>query len=306
MTDLFPQAVRHTGEILATDLAQSAVYLLDPAGAEPASTTVHQFPNGTLPFGITEVEDDVFYTQSVQGNVYTLNFTPGSQQIWRVDMRQYDHTGQAIVVKVLDIPEAMLLNGMCLLEKEEGTVLMADIRAGVIYRLNARTLEYAVILDDPLLKPVQGATPIAGVNGIHVVDGWLYFSNSNQGILARVPIASDGTPTGPISVISDQVPAVDDFAVDARDGSLWVTLNVRRSLVHVSSAGAVDLVVGGVSSTDLLGPTAVVFGRGRDNGTLYVSTDGISLDPVTEQVVTSAGKVAAVDVGRRGVECGDW
>lgn len=117
---------------------------------------------------------------------------------------------------------------MCLLSKEEGTILMADSPAEVVYRLNTKILEYAVVFDDPLLKPVQRARPMFGVNRTHVVDGWLYFSNTNQGILAKVPIASDGAPKGPVSIVSNQVPAADDFAVDARNGSVWLAENVRQ------------------------------------------------------------------------------
>ena len=233
-------------------------------------------------------------------------------------MRDYDTTSVAAVSEIAGIPEAGLLNGMCVLSEADGTLLLADSAKGVVWRLNTHTLEYKVVIDDELLKSVQGMTPAFGVNGIHVVEGWLYFSNTNQRILAKVEIDKDGEPVGQVQVITDSVPAADDFAVDSRDGSVWLTQNVKNTLVKVSKegnaepsravepSGAVELVAGGLNSTELLGPVGAVFGRTKwDRDTLYVSTDGLSMDPVTKGVLTTAGKIVAVDTtGRKG--WGDW
>ena len=116
---------------------------------------------------------------------------------------------------------------MCLLDKKERMILMADSPAGVVYKLNVRTGEYEVVFDVLELKPVESARPASGINGVHVVDGVLYFASTNQGLLGSVPINNVGKPMGPMKVISEEVPAADDFVVDARDGSVWLAENVR-------------------------------------------------------------------------------
>ena len=226
-------------------------------------------------------------------------------------MRDYDTTSVAAVSEIAGIPETGLLNGMCVLSEADGTLLLADSVKGFVWRLNTHSLQYKVVVDNELLKPVQGMTPAFGVNGIHVVDGWLYFSNTNQGLLAKVKINKDGEPLGQIQVITDSVPATDDFAVDSRDGSVWLTQNVKNTLVKVSRGGfeqregSVETVAGGPNSTELLGPVGAVFGRTKwDRDSLYVSTDGLSMDPVTKEVLTTAGKIVAVDTGREGWR--DW
>ncbi|KAI9708500.1 MAG: hypothetical protein M1820_003961 [Bogoriella megaspora] len=289
-------AIRKNGQILGTDLAGGRIFLVDPKHPHDPPV-IAQFPNGTAVGGIAEVEDDVFYTSSIQtiaGNVYSFNFQPNSSAVWEVDMRCYSRTGKAEVRKVVDIPAAVVLNGMTLLSKEEGTILMADAVAGLIWKLNVNTAAYEVAIDDPILKPIPTARPPFGVNGIHIVDSLLYFSNTNHGLVAKVPISSDGGLTGSVSTISSEVPNVDDFAVD-RCGAIWLAENQINTFSRVSPTGEVQKIAGGQNSTELIGPVAAIFGRtGRDRDVLYISTDGLT-NSATGEPLTTNGKIAAID-----------
>ncbi len=89
-------------------------------------------------------------------------------------------------------------NGMTLLSKLYGTVLIPDAAAGTVWKLNVYTGASDIVFDDPLLKPIQNATPSFGINGIHVVEEpkhssslTLYFANTNHGYLGTVPITCE-------------------------------------------------------------------------------------------------------------------
>ncbi|KAH8692017.1 hypothetical protein BGW36DRAFT_437822 [Talaromyces proteolyticus] len=287
-------AIRSNGQILANDLSSGQIYLVNPQEYQVAPPVIAQFPNGTAITGIAEIEEDVFYTQSVQGNAYEVKFVPNTTVIWEVDIRGYRKGGQASLRKVVEIPAANLPNGMTLLNKQDGTILIADSVLGVVWRVNVYTGAYEIVLDDSLLKPVPGSTFLFGVNGVHVVDDILYFSNTNQAILAKVPISRNGLPTGPIVTITKSVPAADDFTVD-RSGNIWLAENVENTFVRVSTDGQVQTIVGGVNSTALIGPVATAFGRGRDDrDILYISTDGLT-ENSNGMILTSNGKIASID-----------
>lgn len=50
-------------------------------------------------------------------------------------------------------PEANLLDGMAVLNSENGLLLVGDAGAGVVSRLNVHTGETAIVIDDPNMKP---------------------------------------------------------------------------------------------------------------------------------------------------------
>ncbi|KAF4549552.1 Hypothetical protein D9617_21g097730 [Elsinoe fawcettii] len=290
-------AVRKTGELVATDIAQSQVYLVDPnkPGIEPP--VVAKFPTNTSLTGITEVSRDEFYIQSVQGDVYSFKFQPNSSAVYRVSLQDYHRTGIAEVGPPINITTAIVLNGMTTLNAEKGIVLLSDSVGGVIYSLNVRTEQYEIVLDDALLKPDFTMNPPFGVNGIRIVGKYLYFANTNFGRTARVPVdLGTGRPTREIEVISENVPAADDFAVDEKTGTVYVAQNVANSVSSVHPDGTAKLLTGGVNSTQLLGPVSAQFGRGKwDRKTLYISTDGLGTDLVTGERL-AAGKIAALDL----------
>lgn len=306
---------------MATDISNAVIYLIEPEENPAPASVIAQFPPGTSLTGIAELSLDLFYVQSVDGFVYNFTFTPGTAKLWEVDLR--DQARGAVVTKVLDMPENKVPNGLGVLptgrkgKGESNLLLSADSAGGVVYLIDVVHKSYHVVFDDPLLKPNATARPAFGVNGVHVVPGdakadtsTLYFTNTNFGYLGAVTIGkNDGTPRGKPWLITDKVPAADDFAIDS-DGSFWVTQNVRQTLSHVSSDGTVTFVAGGVNSTDLLGPVAAAFGRtseDRANGVLYISTDGVLVDPATGRVLRTAGKIAKLATKRGGGQgWGDW
>ena len=291
-------AVRPNGQLLVTLLQPTPdLYLIDPFKTE-ASILIHRFPNALGALGITETDPDVFAVNT--GN-FTTEIVPGSFSVWKVDMRTFDaSTGSpATVAKITDIPEAQLLNGATLLNQDLGIVLLAESIGGFVWGLNTRTGQYAKVLEDPLTKTIAGPQPV-GINGLHVRDDFVYFTNSAQTLLAHVPVhVANGTAAGSYEVVARfNTSFVDDFALGARNIA-FVATNFDNTIVEVrtagKNAGTSKIVEGNVGSTAFAGTTAAAFGRTLfDRRVLYITTTGGLGAPVNGSIV-EGGKVLAVD-----------
>lgn len=283
-------AIRSNGQQLLTRLDSPEIYLLQLETWNPHSILVYRFPGVQALTGIVEIAPDVF---AVTAGNYTLASGPttGSWAVWRVDLNGWNSTPPegtlplpaSHVSKIADVTEAAYLKGMSLLS--DRYVLLSDFRAGVVYRLDFNSGAYKIVIEDGLMvavpQPIFGAS---GVNGLRVRDGYLYFTNTGQNILAKIPINADGIPSGTASVIT-HTPAstdyFDGFTFDAH-GDVYLGTGSGNTLVRVSqSGGPVVKIAGRLDSTTLAGPTNCAFGRGAtDQGVLYVAITGGIAAPV--------------------------
>ncbi len=300
-------AVRPNGQLLLTLVNTPELYILDPTlGAPP--TLVYRFPGALALTGIAEFSPDVFAV-TVGNYSLTSGLTPGSWAVWRVDLRGYSASfpNDSVtptyphVSKIADIIEAKFLNGMSQLSERH--VLLGDLRAGVVYRLDVNTGVYAVVIADGLTAAVpQAPFGIVGINGLHVHDGYLYFTNTGQNLFAKIRIYADGTPAGNASLIAHK-PAptdyYDDFTFGAH-GAVYLVTGSGNSVERLSQSGKREMIIAGsLNSTLLAEPTACAFGRGvSNNGVLYVVTAGGLATPVDGRLVVG-GQVVAIDVERR-------
>lgn len=165
------------------------------------------------------------------------------------------------------MPSSLYLNGACILNTRNGTILVADSTAGSISRVNTVTGDHAVVLQDNATMgyPANAAYPI-GVNGVHVKRGYAYYTNSLRGLFSRVKIHEDGTAAGPFETIYAGDILFDDFAL-GRDGTAYIAGS--NLLTRVALNGTA-----GVVADDMLiaGSTSVVFGKGGK--VLFVGTNG--------------------------------
>lgn len=97
----------------------------------------------------------------------------------------------AVVSKVAGITPGVSLNGMAVLNKAKGLVVIGDAGGGAVFTLNVRTGAFVKTMDDPTMKPVTRL----GINGMK----YLYYATTDQLIFSRIPINSDdGTPALPL------------------------------------------------------------------------------------------------------------
>lgn len=282
-------AIRSSGEILTTRMDTPALYQVDPHTGTPVEIATWNGKQWAGCLGIAEGKTDRFYViLAALFEEGTFLKTGGVNSIFEVDMSTFRLAADGTTVKrnatishVTDIPEADFLNGMATLD--DSHVFVSDVYSGTVYLVDVSTGYYTLAVDDPLMKwSVAGDPPptYLGSNGIKVHGGYLYWSNTAAGFLARVRIGSDGRPVGSSSVAVTNVAKADDFQFGS-DGRVFVaqnqmdTLSVALPVVIGDESVAASAIAGSNVTTVLAGVTSPKFGRTeRDKNRLYLSTSG--------------------------------
>ncbi|KAK3632388.1 hypothetical protein LTR56_016402 [Elasticomyces elasticus] len=305
-------AVRSNGKLLVTLVNEPAVWEVDPI--LKSANLVYTFPNANVTLGIAEVEHGVFAVNVGNFSVPGKG-VPGSWSIWTLDYRRHrsvdwsDATSKPdsnipLAKRVAALPDAQFLNGLTALDSEPGTVLSADSFRGLVYAVNTNTGVYSIAIDEPAFKPNASSAITLGINGIHVRNGVLYFSNSLRSpLLGKISLSTNGSASSPVKIIAS-TPAypldadlfqIDDFAIDTAGRNAWIVTNPSGVVVKISLAtGQQKVVAGALTDPTFAGATSAAFGRTRgDRDILYVVTDGGAVDPVAAGL--KGGTVVALD-----------
>ncbi|KAL7818345.1 hypothetical protein V8C26DRAFT_397392 [Trichoderma gracile] len=310
-------AVRSNGQILISDLSTPQLTLFDPSPLGPKTPVlVHNFTESFGLAGIAEYQPDVFAV--ITGN---YSFTSGLSSagtwvVWSVDLRgagisskhgQAELTSPPLIKKIAHVEPAQFLNGISVLSEKDQTLLVGDVNGGVIWSLDTKNGQYEVVINNTYtqLYP-SGPFSASGVDGLHVRDGSVYFTNIGNGTFNKMPIHSDGTPAGPVTTIAHS-PGLfheyDDFTFDC-DGNAFLVTGGANTIEMISADGKRQVVIAGdVNSTAIAEPTSCAFGRGlHDKNILYVVTAGGMVTPVNGDTVIG-GQLVAVDTISRGSAC---
>lgn len=286
-------ALRPSGSALATVYTLPHIYEVDvPEYSTPK--LLHTFHNTSGACGIAaSSEPDVYFV--LTGNFSFQNFSPvpGSYAIHRLS---FSKRGKPIVKELAPLGDISQPNGMIAVPNTP-YVLIADTRGGYVYRFNTETLRLTTYFDDPLLKPNLTQDAVFGVNGVKLSKGFLYFSNSNQQIVARIKASGkESRLEGSPEVVALQTP-VDDFIVDDITGDLYVTEQGAINglgLVRRNAYGSKPkTIVGGPGSTTLLAPTAAIWAKKAVGRTLIVSVTG-GFEQFITQDYTGGARLAVI------------
>lgn len=281
-------AVRSNGEILTTRLDTPMLYQVNHLTGAPVEVTSWNASEWAGALGIAETETDVFYViLAAMFEEGTFLKTGGVNSVFKVDMNPFalasDGTVKtpATVSHLTDIPEADFLNGMATLD--DSHIYVGDVYSGVVYLIDTATGDYQVAVNDTLMKfSIDGsvASTNLGSNGLKYRNGYLYWSNTANGFLARIPVGSNGLPTGSSEIVVTNVPKADDFQFRS-DGTLFIAQNQMDTLSTASSSATsgksvvASPIAGSNISTILAGVTSPKFGRTKtDSNRLYLSTSG--------------------------------
>jgi len=296
-------AVRPNGLLLLNLATSPDMYMLDPE--TQAARLIYTFPNALSVSGITEVSPDVFAVAVGNFSIATGSSVKGSYSVWKVDFNskfnsnikeQNDNVVPA-VAKVVDIPEAILLNGMETLTGCKNKVLVADSGLGVVWKVDVSSGKYEIVIQIPEMSPPATAKLQIGINGLHLLNNYLYWTNSEANTFYRAKVDQGGSlvPGTTVEPLANPGTFMDDFILDD-GGNAWITTNSPANLLLVLTAdGKLVTVDGSQYQLTVAGDTACRFGRKQtDRKTLYVVTDGALTAPVNGTVV-EGGKVVAVD-----------
>ncbi|KAH8816709.1 hypothetical protein F5884DRAFT_748189 [Xylogone sp. PMI_703] len=283
-------AIRANGKQLLTLISRPDVYLLDPSSQ--SVELIYSFPEVNSVLGICEISPDVFITVAGNFTASTVTSQKGSWSVWKLD---FNHQ-QPRISKVVSIPEAEFPNGLETLPGRAAQVLIADSVLGAVWRVDAKTAAYEVLIELPEMKAPPASAVEIGINGLHILNGYLYWTNYSAKIFYRLKIDRYGQPAKGNSAEIVAKPGVfmDDFTFDEA-GNAWIATNPDNRVIVVGADHKIITVAGSVSELTVAGCTATHFGKTwKDKHILYVTTNGAMAAPVNG-TVTENGKVVAID-----------
>jgi sugar lactone lactonase YvrE len=210
-------------------------------------TPVGRLPaDGALSEGIARARD---------GSVYLVNRMGGADSgVWRV-------RGGDSPTQIAQLPPDSFLNGMTMDERND-RLYVADSSRGVVWAVPAAGGTPTIWADGPELKNVT----FLGANYLVLRDGSLWVSNTDQGIIVRIPVGRDGT-AGPISTeVTGLDGGLDGFTVFGDDDSILATLFYTHQVVLIRPGAPPQVVL--TAADGLSNPTDVQL----DRRTVYVSS----------------------------------
>ncbi|KAJ7622418.1 hypothetical protein FB45DRAFT_125138 [Roridomyces roridus] len=283
---------RASGHLLLTACNSSTLHSFDPSRSETGLTPIHTFPNCDGLMGIVEIEPDVFAVAS--GFIDLIAKRGANMTVWTVDLNP-SHSAP-LVRKVAVVPNCSILDGFSTIPGSPHLILSADPGMGVVWQINLVTGASRIAFDDPSMS-VDGPPPALGVNGIHVRDGFLYYSNSDATTFSRIPVQLNANEdmvragNAAAQLMSTAQPAGFDHEYDGFDfdeeGRVWAATHTGAvTLITQRGEGSfeAEIVAGSLVGPSIIEePSSAQFGRGsaEQAATLYVTT--------------AAGQLLAVD-----------
>ncbi|KAE8389866.1 hypothetical protein BDV23DRAFT_194032 [Aspergillus alliaceus] len=294
--------VRPNGDIYVTTVWPNAsIYCISGANTDmPTASLIHTFDEINAATSIVETEPDVL--AFVGGKQSSLGMgIPGTFSVWELDLRpQAKGAGAPIIQELVRIPEGGLLAGIEALPGSRTTVLVSDSTMGLVWRVDTRRRRYELAIKDAetMHFPPWAVTPF-GINGLHIHNGYLYWSNSYLASVYRIAISKEGyVAPGAKGELVKRIQAIylDTFCLGPRDNdTIWGATDADNRLVAITPDGTATFVAGAPDEMTLAGSVAPGFGTlPGDTNTLYIATSGAMVFPVNGTIV-EGGKVVAVD-----------
>lgn len=296
-------AVRPNGNLLFSTLITGDLWTIDPLAASPATPQiVHSFKqiNGlNATGGIADMGHDTYAVLAGQEGAGIVSIAPGTFQVWEIDFCYNSQSQeQPQVSKIADIPGALFPNGMISVPNTN-ILLIADSALGAVWSLDTKIGTPQVAIQVPEMAPPVNAVAPLGVNGLKLLDGYLYWTNSLRTTFNRVQLRVEGgnvTTLGDVEVLVSTGLFLDDFFFDSA-GNAWAAANSNNSIVVIGAEAPhqVVTVLGNQLQPTVEGPTATHFGVSeKDRQILYVTTSGGAAGPINGTFV-QAGEVLAID-----------
>ncbi|KAF7541332.1 hypothetical protein G7054_g721 [Neopestalotiopsis clavispora] len=269
-------ALRSNGQLLLTTFDNGSLYTLDTLAASPQAQLVAKLPGATAIGGIAAIGTDKYaIVGGIRGNYSYTNET-----IYTVDFGA--NCSSPVIEVVATVPDAIMLNGLASLPAYPHVILATDSRKGAVFRIDTIAGTSELAFEDDLFNfPANATTPL-GINGIKVLDGYVYFTNTGQYIFGRIAITDDGYQAGDVAEVvtyADRASGYDwdDFVFD-QSGNVFAA-QTPNAAGQIFLDGTYATLAGGANSTFFHRPTSVTVTP--DGQALYVTTGGNTVDGVT-------------------------
>ena len=274
---------RLNGQLLVTVNTAPKLYQINPFQNQ-SGTVIHNFDGYTSLWGIVELELDEFYViaSNYTGAPQYFGFQ-GSVSVFRVALsRNPDPTNAEEMIKVskiLDIPQAQLLDGFVVFQRSSGGVLIAgDVQTGTLYLIDVKNRTSDAVFQDQSLRGTSDdrAAGLAhlGINGLKIYKDDLYFTNTAKGTYGKIALDyATGKPKGIPQILANYSTLLDDLSFDT-EGNQFISEPLYGILFRPVNTSM------SVNRTTLLValPGANSNARGRtafDECILYSTFDGI-------------------------------
>lgn len=203
------------------------------------------FP-GPATLGIARARDGSLYVAECSGNADT--------GVWRLRRG-------ATPVQIAALPPDGFPNGMAL-DARTGDLYVADSFRGEVWKVPTGGGAPSVWAAGSALQMVS----FGGANGIVLHDDAIWVSNTDKGVIVRIPIRGDGS-AGPIQPVVDGLSGgLDDFTVIGRDDIIVAALNRADRIVLIEPGRQPKVLLS--AADGLSTPTSVKV----RNHTLYVTS----------------------------------
>ncbi|KAI1264365.1 hypothetical protein F5Y18DRAFT_390257 [Xylariaceae sp. FL1019] len=272
--DIENSYLRSETSLLLTTFTNGSLFEINPLAESPEAKLIAQLPGATALTGIAEIGPDKFsVTGGVRGNLMYTDET-----VYVVDFSKKNCTSGGPTISIAaTLPDAVFLNGAASLPAHPETVMLADSNLGALFRVNTSSGAVDKIATDPAFEFPANATTAIGINGLKIVDDYLYFTNTAQAVFGRVRIASTGEIVSDVETLFSSPGVSWDDLLVAADGTAYICQS-PGAILRVTPDGLTDYPV---NNTQLLGPTSIQLPQ---DGNLYVTTRGAT--PLSGQVFT--------------------
>jgi streptogramin lyase len=199
--------------------------------------------------------------RTADGTLFVLYDTGTAELsgLWRLP------PGGGTPTRVAALPADSLANGMAL-DPRTGLIYISDSALGVVWRVPETGGTPTVWATGAGLAPDGGF----GANGVKVHNGAVWVSNTQQGLLMRIPIERGGV-AGPIRTRA-MLPGIDDFVFPGAGDTVLAASNGVSQVVLISPNGTESVVLS--TADGLQNPTSMAV-RGH---ILYVASAAYSTE----------------------------
>lgn len=190
------------------------------------------------------------------------------------------------------IAGAVFLNGVTWLKGD--SFLIADSYKGAIWEFDAKAKTSKVWLEGEMFARSNEKNPFPAVNGLKIFKNTLYATNTERQQILRIPISTDGKAGKP-EIWLEKING-DDFDFD-ENGNLFVTTHVYNNILKITPSGKTSIIA---ETDNLIGDTALAFGRGKNKNAIFVVTNGgVSLPPASG---VQTAKIVRIEVNSNGAK----